>query len=139
MLNDLFRAFGILVKEDFKRRSPDSSDVIEQVDGVIQLDGHLYLVEMKWISGPVGVNHISRHFSRLFLRSDTRGLFIVAEGYAATTIEECRNALSKIVLALCSLQEFVALLEREGSLEDMLRAKVRAAELDKRPFHEVLS
>ena len=52
VLNDLFRAYGILVREDFRRKAPDSSIVLEQLDGVIELDGAIHLVEMKWLKDP---------------------------------------------------------------------------------------
>jgi len=139
VLNALFHAYGILVKENFKRRSPDSHEVIEQVDGVIELDARLYLVEMKWVAAPIGVGLISQHLVRLYGRADVRGFFIASDGYADTAISQCREALANKVIALCTLQEFVALLEGEGHLEDMLRRKIRAAELDKQPYLPVLS
>ena len=55
MLNDLFRAYGIHVQENFVRRSPDSSAALEQIGGVIELNGLIHLVEMKWLKDPVGV------------------------------------------------------------------------------------
>ncbi len=50
VLNDLFRAYNIHVREDFRRRDPESGVVLEQIDGVIELDGSVYLVEMKWLN-----------------------------------------------------------------------------------------
>jgi hypothetical protein len=32
VLNDLFRIYGILVREDFCRRDPDTSVVVEQIE-----------------------------------------------------------------------------------------------------------
>ena len=46
-LNDLFKSYGILIIEDFLRKAPDSSLVLEQIDGVIMLNGTIHLVEMK--------------------------------------------------------------------------------------------
>ena len=60
VLNDLFRAYGVHVHEDFRRKAPDSPVVLEQLDGVIELDGAIHLVEMKWLNGPVGIP-ISSH------------------------------------------------------------------------------
>ena len=48
VLNDLFKAYGIHVREDFRRKAPDSAVVLEQIDGVIELEGIVHLVEMKW-------------------------------------------------------------------------------------------
>ena len=43
VLNDLFRAYGILVRENFRRQDLDDSSVLEQIDGVIVLDGVIHL------------------------------------------------------------------------------------------------
>ena len=47
VLNALFKSFGILVKEAFEYRGSEGEGVLEQIDGVIEFSGHLYLVEMK--------------------------------------------------------------------------------------------
>ncbi len=94
VINSLFSAYGILVKEDFKRVDPDGAGVIEQVDGVVEFSGHIYIVE------------------RIYGRPDVRGLFIASNGYSDTTIAQCREALGQKTIALISLQEIVILLER---------------------------
>lgn len=54
VLNKLFAAFGILVRESFRRTGEKSGRVLEQTDGVIELDGEIYLVEVKWLAEAVG-------------------------------------------------------------------------------------
>jgi len=139
VLNSLFSSFGILVKEDFKRVDPDGAGIIEQVDGVVELAGHIYLVEMKWVKERIGVEKISQHLVRVYGRPDARGLFIASEGYADTAIQQCREALSQKTIALISLHEIVSLLERQGDLLSFLDKKVQAASLDKNPYLEILS
>ena len=139
VMNALFEAYGILVREDFKRVDPEGSGVIEQVDGVIEFSGHIYLVEMKWLKEPIGVDKISQHLVRVYGRPDVRGLFIASDGYADTTIAKCREALGQKVIALVSLHEIVRLLERQGDLVQMLQEKVRAAIIEKNPFLEILN
>lgn len=139
VLSALFSAYGILLKEDFKRVDPDGAGVIEQIDGIIEFSGHIYLVEMKWVKGPIGVDKVSQHLVRVYSRPDVRGLFIASDGYADTTITQCREALGQKVIALISLKEIVMLLERQGNLVEMLQEKVRAATLDKNPYLEILS
>jgi hypothetical protein len=46
-------AHGIRVREDFKRRDSESATVLEQIDGVIEPDGTIHLVEMKWHKEPI--------------------------------------------------------------------------------------
>ncbi|KNE27235.1 MULTISPECIES: hypothetical protein [Achromobacter] len=139
VLNDLFRVYGIHVREDFRRRDPDTSVVVEQIDGVIELNGQLHLVEMKWLNAPVGIGEFSPHLSRLFMRANAHGIFIATNGYATSVVAECRNALSQKTMFLCSLQEFVMLLQRQGDLVELLKKKLQAAIVDKNPFLEILS
>lgn len=139
VLNDLFRIYGIHVREDFRRKDPDTAIVVEQIDGVIELNGQIHLVEMKWLNAPVGIGEFSPHLSRLFMRANAHGIFIATNGYAASVVSECRNALSQKTLFLCSLHEFVMLLQRQGDLVELLRKKSQAAIVDKNPFLEILS
>lgn len=138
VLNDLFKAYGIHVREDFRRKSPDTGTVLEQIDGVIELDGTIHLVEMKWLNVPVGIGEFSPHLSRLFMRANAHGIFIATNGYTESVLTECKNALNLKTIFLCSLQEFVMLLQRQGDLVALLKKKSQAAIIDKNPYLEVL-
>lgn len=139
VLNALFSSYSILVKEDFKRVDPDGAGIIEQIDGVVELAGHIYLVEMKWVKEPVGVEKLSRHLVRIYGRHDVRGLFIASEGYADSAITQCREALSQKTIALISLHEVVRVLERQGDFVQFLNRKIQAATVDKNPYLEILN
>ena len=139
VLNDLFKAYGIHVREDFRRKDPDSSVVLEQIDGVIELDGAINLVEMKWLNSPVGVGEFFPHLSRLFLRANAHGIFISSAGYTEPVVKECATALAQKTMILCSLQEFVMLLQRQGDLIAFLKRKSQAAIVDKNPYLQILS
>lgn len=133
VLNDLFSAYGILIAENFKRRDPEGAGVIEQIDGVVQIDRWLVLVEMKWLKVPAGVEHTAQHLVRVYSRTDTRGFMISTSGFTDPAIAQHRQALGKKVLALCHLEEIVSVLERETDLVRMMRDKLLAAELDLNP------
>ncbi len=139
VLNDLFRAYGIHVREDFRRKNPDTSTVVEQIDGVIELDGVIHLVEMKWLSNPVGVGEFLPHLSRLFLRANANGIFISSSGYTDAVVKECTTALAQKTMILCSLHELVMLLQRQGDLISFLKRKSQAAIVDKNPYLQILS
>lgn len=138
VLNRLFEASGILVKEPFRRVEPGKG-VVEQVDGVVELEGHIYLVEMKWLKEPVGVGDVSQHLVRVFNRSASRGIFISYSEYTTPAIETCKESLNgNAVFVLCTLQEFVLLLENnEKSLKEFLKAKINSSIIDKQPFTAV--
>jgi len=137
VLNDLFRAHGVLLREDFKRLD-QSGSVVEQIDGVIEFEGHIYLVEMKWLKEPVGVNDLAAHMIRLFARADARGIFISNSDFASTTIAECVTHSTQKTMVLCTLREIVVLLMNKSDLARLLRNKVRAAVIDKKPYLESL-
>ena len=138
VLNRLFEAYSILVRESFTRVAEPGHGVIEQVDGVVELDGHIYLVEMKWLAEPVGVADVSQHLVRVFNRSASGGIFISYSDYTTPAIDVCKESLSKAVVVLSTLQEFVLLMENEMSLVEFLKAKIRGSIIDKQPYTKVL-
>ncbi len=133
VLNDIFRLHSILVREAFERRSDKTNDVLEQVDGVVELDGHLYLVEMKWLKDSVGVGDVSHHLVRIYHRGSSRGIFISTSNYSPAALATCTEALTKTVVVLCSLSELYWLLENDKSLLEFFRRKVQQAVVDKNP------
>jgi restriction system protein len=137
VLNQLFAAGGILVREAFTRVARSGEGVIEQIDGVIEMDGEIYLVEMKWWEKPLGTGEVSQHLVRVFSRNCARGLLISYSGYTDPAVAICRESLSRMVVALSGLEEIVKLLEREDNLVEFLKKKVRAAVIDKNPHHRV--
>lgn len=139
VLNDLFKVYGIHVREDFKRLVQDSNVVLEQIDGIIELNGAIHLVEMKWLKDPVGMADFSQHLSRLFMRPNAHGIFIAANGYTEPVITECKTALSQKTIFFCSLHEFVLLLQRQDDLVSFLKKKSQAAIIDKNPYKQILS
>lgn len=143
VLNRLFGAYGMLVRESFTVKGACGEGVIEQIDGVVEMDGDLFLVEMKWWNKPLGTNEISPHLVRVYGRgTQAKGIFISYTDYTDAAIDTCRQALAGgALVALCKLQEVVMVLDKydQGAdLRTMLRAKVHAALLDKKPWHEFL-
>ena len=67
VLNRLFKAEDILIREAFEVRDDGpSAGTIKQIDGAIELDRRVYLVEMKWWSGPLGRGEVASHLVRIF-------------------------------------------------------------------------
>lgn len=136
VLNDLFACHDILVRDAFTIKGNCREGVIEQIDGLIELEGHLYLVEMKWWNAPIGVGDIAPHLVRVFSRGgQARGLFISYTDFTEPAIAQCRDAMIRgAVVVLSKLDEIVFLLNAEGDLKKWLKAKVHAAIIDKQPF-----
>jgi restriction system protein len=136
VLNELFAVFGILVREAFTIRGACGGGVIEQIDGLVEIDGQLYLVELKWWNTPLGTAEISPHIVRVYARGgQARGLFISYSEFTESAITTSRDALAGgAVIVLAKLQEIVELLDREADIKKWLKTKVTAAIADKNPL-----
>lgn len=137
-LNNVFKAYGILVKEAFHLVGNNGEGIVEQIDGVIELKSALHFVEMKWYKDPVGKPEISEHLVRLMSRAEARGLIISASDFTEPAVHTCREILQHKVVALCHLQEIVLLLERQGDLAAFLAQKFDAAQIHKNPYFKPL-
>ncbi|AXQ31056.1 restriction endonuclease [Solimonas sp. K1W22B-7] len=133
-LNNLFQAYGVLVHKAFHLVGEAGEGIIEQIDGIIELSGALYFVEMKWYRNPVGKPEISEHLVRLMSRAEVRGIFISASDYTEPAIHTVREFLQHKILILSTLQEIVHLLERQDDLGEFLVKKVQAAQIHKNPY-----
>jgi len=138
VLNRLFQASEILVRESFTLRGDESSRVVEQIDGLIEIDGHLYLVEIKWWDDKLGVGDVAQHLVRVYHRGNARGIFISARGYTDPAIESCRDSLQRLTFILTELEEIVRALEIEMPLADLFRQKVVAAISERRALKRIV-
>ncbi len=137
VLNRLFEMSGISVSEAFEVIGPEGEGTVEQIDGVIKLDGNLYFVEMKWWNKPIGVPEVSQHMMRVFLRAESRAIIISASGFTSPAVAVCCKALSKKVVTLCTLEELVLVLENSMDLALFLRRKVEATIMEESPFPSI--
>lgn len=133
-LNKLFRAHGMLVRESFTLRGVAGEGIVEQIDGLVDIDGELYLVEMKWWTEPIGPPEMAQHLSRVFGRGEARGIFISASPFTPAAITHAREALRDRVSVLCDLRDIVAALEERRDLKAFFRERVRIAIADKKPL-----
>lgn len=103
ILNRYFKVEGVSVRESFTFREKGERVPLEQIDGVIELDNHLYLVEMKWWAERLSRTEVSDHMVRVHNRPEMRGLIISASGYTEAALVTCRDALQRGVFVLCEL------------------------------------
>ncbi|MCX6639391.1 MAG: restriction endonuclease [bacterium] len=134
VLNQLFFAFQIAVQESFTLTGDSGEGVIEQIDGAITVDGKLYIVEVKWWNSPLGPGEVSPHICRVYTRSDAGGIIISASDFTDAAVITCKDALHQKTIILCTLQEIVTLLEKQGELKDFLKKKIEKAILEKQPY-----
>ncbi|MBA3716363.1 MAG: restriction endonuclease, partial [Pyrinomonadaceae bacterium] len=128
-----------LVRDAFTITGLEGEGIVEQIDGVIEIDSNMYLVEMKWWDKPLGTAEVSQHVMRVFTRNYARAIFISNSDFTPAAINTCREALHHKVVVLCKLQEIVMLLEQEKDLRNFFKSKVEAAIVHKNPLHEPLN
>lgn len=137
-LNRIFNAYGVLIHKAFHLVGETGEGIVEQIDGVIELAGTLYFVEMKWYRNPVGKPEISEHLVRLMSRAEVRGIFISASDYTEPAIHTVREFLQHKVLVLSTLQEIVRLLDQQDDLAEFFTKKVQAAQIHKNPYFSLI-
>jgi len=135
VLNSLFAAYKISIRDAFHRKGEQGEGVIEQIDGVIEIDNQIFLVEMKWHKTAIGSQDVFAHLGRIYHRSQAHGIYISASGYTPSGLTAAKEALTKsALLVLCDLHEFVKILENKDDLKPYLRKKIQKAIIDKDPF-----
>lgn len=134
VLNRLFRSHGIAIREPFTVTS-EGEGVIEQIDGAVELDKRVYLVEMKWWKERLGSAEVSPHLVKVYGRGDVGGIFISNSGYQPSAIEVHKTALVTQSVIMIELREIVLTMERDLPLIDLLRPKLREAALSKNPLY----
>jgi len=139
VINRLFRCYDVLIRESFRRHvNMDGKNIVaEQIDGVIEFDGNVYLVEMKWEAEPIGKERISPSLVNVFNRGHSRGIIISSSGFTQPAIQICQESLHRAPFCLVLVEEIVFMLESEANLKDLLRSKIQAALVDKKPLHIV--
>jgi restriction system protein len=138
-LDRLFKANDILVRDPFELVGENQEGIIEQIDGVVEIDGYLYLVEMKWWDKPIGKKEIAPHLVKVFNRGHAGGILISASSYTEPAIIDCKEALSQKIVILCELEEIVTLLEKRANLKDFLKTKINVAVMEKKPLFKPLT
>lgn len=128
----------ILVRESFTLTGNEAQGIVEQIDGVIQLDGHLYLVEVKWWDKPLGKGEVAEHLVRVHGRGHARGICISANGFSDAAILMCKEFLRDAPFVLCELEEIVRALEADMPLPELFKRKVDGAVIEKQPLTRVL-
>jgi len=138
VLNRLFASYGILIRETFTVKGDPGQGIVEQIDGAVEIDGHVYLVEIKWWSEPIGRAELAPHLVSVYSRADARGMFISCSGFAEGALSDAKTALVQRVYLLAELEEIVHLLEQNRDVKQWVLEKVRAAQTTREPLFKPL-
>lgn len=135
VLNSLFAFYGILIREAFTISGDQGEGIIEQIDGVIEVDNQVYFVEMKWLSTPVSNKDVYQHLGRIFSRPRPNGIFISASGYTDSALIASKDALTRNgTIVLMNLEEFSKILLSKTDLVPYMREKILKSLIDKNPY-----
>jgi hypothetical protein len=119
-LRDLFEAFGLAPHSSFRL-------IGEQIDGSLQLDGEIYLIEAKWQNKPVDNSELLIFRGKVEGKSTwTRGIFISYGGFSEDGLVAFSRGRSTNIIAMTG-QDLYFILEGRMSLTEALKQKVRHA------------
>jgi restriction system protein len=139
VLNGYFKIYEILVKEDFIRLGDPGEGIIEQLDGIVEVDNQIFLVEMKWKKDSIGSDDIYSHLGRIYHRANAHGIFISASGYSPSGVTAAKEALIKnALLVMFDLEEFVKVIDGEIDFKKYLKDKINSAIIEKEPYKRMI-
>ena len=139
ILNSLFSFAGFLVREAFTLKGDEGQGIVEQIDGAVEIDGMLYLVEMKWWDQPIGRQEIAPHFVSVYGRGNVGGIFISYSGFSSAAIEDAKTGLVQKVFVLTELREIIQVIDHEANLTTFFKEKINRAKSDRNPFYKLPS
>ena len=117
-LRDLFDAAGLKPRESYRVKG-------EQIDGSIEFNGNVYLVEAKWTGGPVNRSDLVVFADKVSRKSKfTRGIFVSHSGYVENAVETYAIGKTPEII-LIDMKEMTWALENGIDVEDVLSKKVR--------------
>ena len=116
---------------DIPTRQATAAPPVDDAAVLIEFDGGLFLVELRWSDRPLDFRQLAPHLVTLYGCPDLRGLLISSSGFTDQAIRDL-SSIQPQRLVLCQLQEIVLLLEEGRDLKGLLRAKLRAAETEQK-------
>lgn len=133
VLSDLFTFFKIGIREPFCIADEETGKVYEQIDGTIEINTYLTIIEMKWENSPIGAEKISRFMGRLFSRNNVDGIIISYSSFTSTVQPTVKEWLNQKTVALVDLQDINKLLNLKKDLPAYLTSLIREVRLNKNP------
>lgn len=133
VLNEIFAYFNIGIKEDFVVYDDETGKNYEQIDGVVEINHYLTLIEMKWEKTPIGADKVGRFMSRLLVRKNVDGIIISYSSFTETAIPTAKDALAISVLALVDLKDIFDVLNQKKDLAEYFSEVIKNVKLYKTP------
>jgi hypothetical protein len=133
-LNALFNTFDMKARPPFRL-------VGEQIDGSIEFEGNIYLIEAKWQNALVGIADLLALHGKVGGKATwSRGIFISYSGFTQEGLEAFSKGRPTNLIAVTG-QDLSFILEGGMPLDQMIRLKARLAAEEGRvyvPVQELL-
>lgn len=133
VLNNIFSFFRIGIKESFCIADEESGRIYEQIDGVVEINNYLTLVEMKWEKSPIGADKVGRFMGRLLGRHNVDGIIISYSSFTETTIPTAKDGLAYKTIVLCDLQDVHQILIQRKDLAIYFTELIRNTKMYNNP------
>ena len=134
IINNLFTLHEIPIIDPFKKNILSNEGLIEQLDGIVEINNAKYLVELKWSKKRLGLDEVSNHFMNVFYRQQLRGILIGVNGFEIEAIDLCKKSYERVMVILCKLEELLNLMSKYENLNEFLQKKIDAAVKDNNPL-----
>lgn len=133
LLNRVFDLHRFPVTRAFQRNEGG-----EQIDGAFELDGWHYLVECRWRAKLADVRDLDGLLGQIRRSGrQTMGLFLSINGWSEHVVGLLKQNPDKSIL-LMEGYDLRSVLARQTDLRKLMRAKVRALNLDSEPYLSVV-
>ena len=132
LLNRVFGLHGFPVTRAFRRNGGG-----EQIDGAFELDGWQYLVECRWRAKLSDIGDLDGLLGKVGRSGrQTMGLFLSIGGWSSHVPGLLKQNPDKSLILMegCDLR---SVLDRQADLRELMKAKVRALNLDAEPYFPV--
>lgn len=117
--------FDLLHFSEIEYTNPYRTTDGEQIDGAFKFEKFDYLVEIKWINGPVKHPELSVFDGKIRGKAQsTRGLFLAANGFDVNAVAKFSGDAPRIVLM--TGEDLTMVLNGSIPFYDVMRAKVDA-------------
>jgi hypothetical protein len=132
LLNRAFDLHGFPVTRAFRRNGGG-----EQIDGAFELDGWQYLVECRWRVKLSDIRDLDSLLGKVGRSGrQTMGLFLSIQGWSSHVPNLLRQNPDKSLL-LMEGYDLRSVLDCRADLRELMKAKVRALNLDAEPYFSV--
>jgi hypothetical protein len=133
LLNRTFDLHGIAVTRAFQRNAG-----AEQIDGAFEMDGWHYIVECRWRSKLANIRELDGLYGQIARSGrQTMGLFLSINGWSEHVVPVMKQNPEKSIILMEGL-DLRTVLAQGCKLRDLLKAKIRALNLEAEPYFPVI-